>query len=84
MTIPMTYRVSTENASKSVLVNEPVTFETAKTQRKQNRSCRFIRSMKRERDEATQEAFTNDLHSVFKDLNELMSSRLPDVTVQVC
>lgn len=39
-------------------------------------------SMKRERDEATQEAFTNDLHSVFKDLNELMSSRLPDVTVQ--
>ena len=39
--------------------------------------------MHRERDEATQDSFRNDLHSVFTDLNELMSSQLPDVTVQV-
>lgn len=40
-------------------------------------------SMHQERDEATQESFKNDLHSVFTDINELMSSRLPDATVQV-
>ena len=34
-------------------------------------------------DEASQEAFRNDLYAVFIDLNELMSTRLPDVTVQV-
>ena len=39
--------------------------------------------MHQERDEATQESFKNDLHSVFTDINELMSSRLPDATVQV-
>ena len=39
--------------------------------------------MHRGREEATQEAFRNDLYSVFTDLNGLMSARLPDVTVQV-
>lgn len=39
--------------------------------------------MHRERDAATQEAFREDLYSVFTDLNNLMSSRLPDVTAKV-
>ncbi|XP_074619689.1 dedicator of cytokinesis protein 1-like isoform X2 [Acropora palmata] len=42
----------------------------------------MLMSMHQERDEATQESFKNDLHSVFTDINELMSSRLPDATVQ--
>ena len=39
--------------------------------------------MHRGRDAASYELFRQDLYSVFTDLNELMSSRLADVTVQV-
>ena len=39
--------------------------------------------MNRGRDAKSQEAFRQDLASVFTALNELMSSRLPDITVQV-
>ncbi|KAJ7386091.1 Dedicator of cytokinesis protein 3 [Desmophyllum pertusum] len=39
-------------------------------------------SMHRGRDVTSQDLFRQDLWSVFTDLNELMSSRLPDVTVQ--
>ncbi|XP_078368993.1 dedicator of cytokinesis protein 1-like [Oculina patagonica] len=39
-------------------------------------------SMHRGGDAASQELFRQDLCSVFTDLNEMMSSRLPDVTIQ--
>lgn len=43
----------------------------------------FFFSMHRGRDAASYEQFRQDLSSVFTDLNELMSSRIADVTVQV-
>lgn len=39
--------------------------------------------MHRGRDEASYGLFRQELYSVFTDLNELMSSRLADVSVQV-